>query len=336
MTMTRATWTQRRRLLNERIGSFLLQSGLLPGRAPFGAGHLMLFYNTMWGYPEDIPSAEGLPADVKVTTDLRRFREAGTVVFHIPTLGGIERLRKPDGQIWVAWWLECEQHFPRLADPPFMSRFDLTMSHRLDADVRTSYFEYDEQEFRTEPRPKHSLAAMFISGMAETSGRTAYATELMRHLDVHSYGGVLRNRHVEDDGGRATKMETIAGYKFTLAFENAIAEDYVTEKLYGPLIAGSVPVYLGAPNVDQIVPAQDCYIDVTDFAGPEALAQHLLELDDDAEAYEGHLEWKRRPFQPDFQARLEEQRTSVLARLWEQVERITGTGDGVRAPASSR
>ena len=64
-------------------------------------------------------------------------------------------------------------------------------------------------------------------------------------------------------------MQTIAGYKFTLAFENAVAEDYVTEKLYHPLVAGSVPVYLGAPNVGQLVPASDCYIDVNDFSGPQ-------------------------------------------------------------------
>jgi Glycosyltransferase family 10 (fucosyltransferase) C-term/Fucosyltransferase, N-terminal len=314
------TFVQRRRIFSEHFASALLQSGLLPGKAPSEARHLILFYNTMWGYPEDIPSAAGLPADVEVTTDLRRFREAHTVVFHVPTLGRIGRLRKPEGQIWVAWWMESDQHFPQLADPAFMSRFDLTMSHRIDADVQTPYFEYDEQEFRAEPRPKHALAAMFISGMEETSGRTAYATELMRHLEVHSYGRLLRNRRLADDRGWATKLETIAGYKFTLAFENAIADHYATEKLYQPLIAGSVPVYLGAPNVGRLTPAQDCYIDVTDFAGPRELAEHLLELDHDAEAYARHLAWKRRPFQPEFQALLEEQRTGALVRLCELVE----------------
>lgn len=321
-----AAFKHRRRILSERVASALLQSGLLPGKSPKGNSHLVLFYNTMWGYPEDIPSAAGVPADVKVTTDLRLFPEARTVVFHLPSLGRIERLRKREGQIWVAWWMECEEHFPRLADPSFMRRFDLTMSHRLDADIFTPYFERSEEELRAEPRPKHALAAMFISGSAETSGRTAYAAELMQHLDVHSYGRLLRNRYLENDRGRATKMETIAGYKFTLAFENAVADDYATEKLYDPLVAGSVPVYLGAPNVEQIVPAADCYIDVTDFAEPRALADHLLKLDHDEEGYCKHLEWKRRPFQPDFQAMLEGQRSGALVRLCERVERISSDG----------
>jgi hypothetical protein len=316
----RGSWTHRRRIFLERAASTLLQRGVLPKRRTGRGRDLILFYNTMWGYPSDIPSRAGLPAEVEVTTDLRRFQEARTVVFHIPSLRSIDRLRKPDGQIWVAWWMESEDHFPRLADPTFMSRFDLTMSHRLDADVVTPYFELQEDELRATPGPKHALAAMFVSGTAETSGRTAYAAELMRYLEVHSYGRLLRNRRLSDDRGRQTKLETIAGYKFTLAFENAVAGDYVTEKLYDPLLAGSVPVYLGAPNVGRLVPAPDCYIDVTDFGGPRELAEHLLALDRDTAAYSRHLAWKERPFETGFQGLLEEQRRKPLVRLWERVE----------------
>jgi hypothetical protein len=37
------------------------------------------------------------------------------------------------------------------------------------------------------------------------------------------------------------KQELISTYKFTMAFENGNAKDYVTEKLFGVLAAGSVP-----------------------------------------------------------------------------------------------
>lgn len=40
----------------------------------------------------------------------------------------------------------------------------------------------------------------------------------------------------------------VAQYKFTLAFENAVCDDYITEKLWRPLIVGSVPVYYGSPT----------------------------------------------------------------------------------------
>jgi hypothetical protein len=44
-------------------------------------------------------------------------------------------------------------------------------------------------------------------------------------------------------------LQLMAKYKFTLAFENALGEDYITEKLWRPLKLGSVPIYLGSPSV---------------------------------------------------------------------------------------
>lgn len=67
----------------------------------------------------------------------------------------------------------------------------------------------------------------------------------------------------------------------------------MTEKFYDPLIAGSVPVYLGAPNVRDFAPADHCYIDVTDFAGPGELAAFLRDLAGDPQRYQRYLAWKR-------------------------------------------
>jgi hypothetical protein len=108
----------------------------------------------------------------------------------------------------------------------------------------------------------------------------------MKYAKVDSYGDILRNRELpEVDCGRDTRLATLARYKFTLAFENSIAPDYVTEKFFDPLIAGSVPVYLGAPNVSDFAPADRCFINVADFSSPAALAAHLNILIQDAEAY---------------------------------------------------
>jgi hypothetical protein len=293
---------------------------MLPARRRHEASDVILFFNSMFGELWLPPT----PAGWAVSTDLRRFQEARAVVFHLPSLGDIGRLRKPPGQLWIAWWMESEERYPRVADPDLLSRFDLTMSYRRDSDLFLSYFHYrghdeGERELRSEPQPKHGLAVLLMSNTIESSGRTAYAAELMRHLPVTSYGSVLRNQRLPEDRGLETKLDTIARFKFTLAFENAIAPDYVTEKLYDPLVVGSVPVYLGAPNVNRLVPAADSFIDVTDFSGPRALADHLLELDRDESAYQRHLAWKEKPFQPEFQEIVELQRKNVLVRLCELV-----------------
>ena len=89
-------------------------------------------------------------------------------------------------------------------------------------------------------------------------------------------------------------------YLFVFAFENSIQPDYVTEKFYIPLMAGAVPVYLGAPNIVAFAPDPESYIDVNQFASPEALAAHLLHLQAHPDAYARLHAWRDRPWAPHF------------------------------------
>jgi alpha-1,3-fucosyltransferase 10 len=40
-------------------------------------------------------------------------------------------------------------------------------------------------------------------------------------------------------------LELLAKYKFLIAIENAVCDDYLTEKLWRTLQLGSVPLFLG-------------------------------------------------------------------------------------------
>lgn len=283
--------------------------------------NVILFFNGMWGRPPDFPVDE-LPGDCEITTDRRYIRDADAVVFHIPSLGSLNRVKKFPAQLWVAWSMECEAHYPMLLDRNFMSRFDLTMTYHRHADVVVPYYGPELRHLlTTPPKPKnrHKLAVFFASGRSDRSGRIAYVRELMRYIDVHSYGRQLRNRWLALDKGRATKLETIADYKFTLSFENAVAPDYVTEKFFDPLIVGSVPVYLGAPNVAEFAPGNRCYIDVSELEGPKALAEYLTALNENDAAYQEYLAWKQRPLRSGFLELLDGQRTHPFVHLCNRI-----------------
>src|SRR4051794_6651490 len=130
---------------------------------------LILFFNTMWDQPID-PDGVELPSGCHLTADIRRFADAAAVVFHIPSLREVPA-HKPQGQLWVAWSMECEVNYPQLRDPGFMRQFDLTMTYRLDADVVAAYTSYYgdvanlQRALRTRPAPKagDKLATLFIS-----------------------------------------------------------------------------------------------------------------------------------------------------------------------------
>ena len=81
-------------------------------------------------------------------------------------------------------------------------------------------------------------------------------------------------------GPVASKAETLSDYTFAICFENMALEGWITEKLFDCLYAGTVPIYLGAPDIDEWVPS-DCYIDMRRFSGYEELREHLHALSDD-------------------------------------------------------
>jgi len=275
-----------------------------------------LFHNDTWGKaPRELP-ADGVPC--RLSFEPARLFEADAVVFHVPTLADPPSLPKRPGQRWVAWSMESEVNYPQLRDPAFMRRFDLTMTYRRDADVWAPYLGPDLlRDLAAPPQPKTEAApAVFIaSNPRDHSGRSAYVRELMRYLRVDSYGKWLNNRTLPGDEGRVSKLATIARYKFTLAFENSIAPDYVTEKFFDPLIVGSVPVYLGAPDVAGYAPGERCYLDVTDFSGPRALAERLSFLAEHESEYARYLEWKTTGLRHDFRALVERARLHPVSRL---------------------
>ena len=284
-----------------------------PGRTPRPT---ILYYNRPHSrVPVPIPDC---PVEPTILWDRSRLRTADAVIFHIPTLGPIFRLRKRRGQAWVALSVESDANYPRLRDPQFMSRFDLTMTYRRDADLFTSYI-WPGMADRLRAAPwspvKSGFAVYMASSSFNLSGRNEYVRELMRFMPVDSYGRVLQNRQLTDDTGRETKLATISRYHFTLAFENSISTDYVTEKFFDPLLIGSVPVYLGAANVNEFAPGDHCYIDVADYSSPRDLAEYLLWVANHAEVYAEYLAWKERPLRSGFLEMADQQRVHPLCRL---------------------
>jgi hypothetical protein len=278
---------------------------------------LVLVHNTMFG---DLPAkhTSELPPGCAFTVDRRYAARAAAVVFHIPTLWRLPRVKRR-GQLWVGWCMESAENYPQLVDPAVLGRLDLMMTYRLDSDIPTPYVTRGQAaDWVIPPDEKNAehLCAVLISHRDRLSGRVEYVQELMRYINVHSYGRVLNNRTFPGlDEGHSSKQKLLRSYKFALAFENSICRDYVTEKLFQPLMTGCVPVYRGAPNVEDFVPGDHCYINAADFASPRHLAEYLQHLNADETAYAEYFAWKTRPLRAGFLRLLEMARESAGRRL---------------------
>ncbi len=70
------------------------------------------------------------------------------------------------------------------------------------------------------------------------------------------------------------KVETLGNYRFSLCFENTAFPGYITEKIFDCMVAGTIPIYLGAPDIADYIP-NAAYIDFRDFGEYAALEAHL-------------------------------------------------------------
>ena len=77
------------------------------------------------------------------------------------------------------------------------------------------------------------------------------------------------------------KKDTLERYKFSICYENATSNGYVTEKIFDSFFAGCVPIYLGAPNVLEYIPSE-CFIDMRNFKSYDDLYDYICGMSDSA------------------------------------------------------
>nr|XP_004655049.1 3-galactosyl-N-acetylglucosaminide 4-alpha-L-fucosyltransferase FUT3 [Jaculus jaculus]XP_044991169.1 3-galactosyl-N-acetylglucosaminide 4-alpha-L-fucosyltransferase FUT3 [Jaculus jaculus] len=257
----------------------------------------------LWTWPFHRPVAlsrcsELLPGmtDCHLTPNRSVFPWADAVIVHHREVSYHPKSQLPSsprpwGQRWVWFSMESPSHCRQLA--AMDGYFNLTMSYRSDSDIFTPYgwlepWPGSPVEVMVNLTAKTKLAAWAVSNWNGQSARVKYFQVLKNHIQVDVYG----RGHLPLPSG--VMMERLAQYKFYLAFENSLHQDYITEKLWkNALEAWAVPVVLGPSrsNYERFLPA-DAFIHVDDFHSPQDLARYLLELDEDHVRYLNYFRWR--------------------------------------------
>jgi hypothetical protein len=91
-----------------------------------------------------------------------------------------------------------------------------------------------------------------------------YYHRIITSTDYSVYEGVIEK-----------KTDAYQNHRFALSFENMTGIDgYISEKMFDCLRSGIVPVYWGANNVSEYVPA-DAFLDYRDYGTPALLHEYL-------------------------------------------------------------
>lgn len=120
--------------------------------------------------------------------------------------------------------------------------------------------------------------------------RKQFCMELSRYKHIDCPGKVLNNMQNaivarESAEWNSGRLAFIGKYKFTIAFENHMADGYTTEKLWGPLSVGSIPIYWGNPQIGREVDSE-AFINCNEFDNDfEEVIKRVKEIDADEERY---------------------------------------------------
>ena len=133
-----------------------------------------------------------------------------------------------------------------------------------------------------------SRPAKFCNMVISNANRDPRALEFFHKLSAYKVvdsGG----RYLNNVGGPVdNKVEFIGNYKFTLAFENTSFPGYTTEKIFEPMLAASIPVYWGNPQIAKEFNPKS-FINVHDYPSFDHAVRRIIEIDQDDELYRSIL-----------------------------------------------
>ncbi|XP_013395516.1 alpha-(1,3)-fucosyltransferase 10 [Lingula anatina] len=193
-----------------------------------------------------------------------------------------------------------------------MTLFNHTCTFKRESDYPTTTLylkgieELESTEYLVPIKEKNNLlsqqapVAFVHSDCGTPSDREKFTERLMKFIPVDSMGKCLHNKDLPKELSDPLKgmshkdfYKIMAGYKFTMAFENGVCDDYVTEKFWRPLQLGSVPIVFGSPKIKDLMPSNHSIIDIRNYKTIKELADHLNFLNNNDDEYQKYLQFKK-------------------------------------------
>ncbi|KAH3741711.1 3-galactosyl-N-acetylglucosaminide 4-alpha-L-fucosyltransferase FUT3-like [Dreissena polymorpha] len=259
-----------------------------------------------------------------LTYNKELFSEARAVIFNGHVLGykQTSQVRHKD-QLWV-WWSNAPpsnyfQNGDRWTYPPYREGFNLTMTYHHGSDIIMPFGAITVSDV-TQPLDWFAVAdkkykdAVFIetNSCFARSERGEYIETLKLYInieifhanDCHDSRKVWHcaSRHYSD-----ACYDIINEYKFYLAFEDALCEDYVTDQFFKHYNYNVIIVTRtgNVNNSTRKILKDATYINADDFRSAHELGEYLQELGRDMKRYANILETKSRtksvPFSSTYQ-----------------------------------
>jgi hypothetical protein len=155
------------------------------------------------------------------------------------------------------------------------------------------YFELDNiLNYKNTDKPKKTSFVVTYRSTSPLDGtnknniydkRVLLAEEILKRFpDVDVYGFLWEYSNYTYPGLKGTiytKYLALNEYQFSIGIENSREKNYVTEKLYDSLLFNVVPVYCGAPNIEDFDDVKDMFIHINNINDTENALTIINSLD---------------------------------------------------------
>ncbi|CAH1798488.1 unnamed protein product [Owenia fusiformis] len=240
------------------------------------------------------------------THDERAIADSAAVIIHNVEEHLYSMPKRQPGQLWLYYDLESPGFMMGSETATYLTNqkmFNGTINYSPSSQVWLPYGKYNgthiwiynsiyymflDKRIDFAAR-KNKLLFWAVSNCYAKSKRQDYVKELIKNVKVDIYGGCGPLNCPRSKDCENTLFKT---YKFYLAFENYVCQDYITEKLWLTLATReTVPIVIGGANHEKYLPPKS-YIDIRDFATPADLANYLQKLDKNDDLYNEYFSWR--------------------------------------------
>ncbi|CAL1530045.1 unnamed protein product [Lymnaea stagnalis] len=209
-----------------------------------------------------------------------------------------------DGQLYVFGAMESPLHLRSqvtTAKSVWRFAFNLTATYKRDADILWPYgsLRYEPSPISNRPNykviavSKRKTAVWLVSNCKTQSKREHYVKEMKKYVDIDIYGRCGRPTNCSRAEYGPCMVQLLSQYKFYIAFENSICDDYMSEKLFKLFVPNNhiIPVVRGGADVDTLLP-NNTFVNADWFKTAKDLALFLKSLSTDMDAYSRYLQAK--------------------------------------------
>ena len=214
--------------------------------------------------------------------------------YDLPSAEKLRTLRKSvnEEQIWIWFNHEPPTKIRDKYDPQtYNGIFNWSATYSTKSEI---FVPYSETRLLTPEELKRKRKRNFAAGKDKmvfvaisncVPARLELIKRLAKYVPVDVYGRCKFNQTLPPcPWSRPFDCAARSEYKFYFAVENSVCEDYITEKYWGNLATGLVPIVFGGANYSRYALPRT-YINARDFNSLKELADYLHYLNSNDTAY---------------------------------------------------